>query len=140
MVFCTFCIYQPSEKQVLEIIVLRRVQVRHSTAQDFPFLNINRNQGMSLLLTAAAAAGAIGIAGNYVDQNKKAMNKEKEMALSSPPPMFTGRYGTVAELGDMLHKAPIEQVIVDRDLSGVPFRWIVLQNGARYQTYDMEYP
>lgn len=95
---------------------------------------------MSLLLTAAAAAGAIGLAGNYVDQNKKAMNKEKEQALSSPPPMFTGRYGTVAELSDIVHKVPIQQIIVDRDLSGVPFRWIVLENGARYQTYDMEFP
>jgi hypothetical protein len=29
---------------------------------------------------------------------------------------------------------------MDRDLSGVPFRWLKLRNGGILRTYDMEFP
>lgn len=100
---------------------------------------------MSLILTSAAAAGAFYMVGDHVDKiNAKARAEKK---ASVPPKkvakkeLYTGRYGHFSELADRgFEENRIVSIRTDRDLSGVPMRWIEMPNGAVFQTYDMDYP
>lgn len=100
---------------------------------------------MSLILTAGAAMGAFYLTGSKVDENNKKLREEQ--AAGEPPktvaktPLYTGRYGDISSYNDqIITRDMIKSVTMDRDLSGVPCRWIELGNGAVYKTYDMEYP
>ena len=99
---------------------------------------------MSLILTSAAGLGAFYLVGDHVNKNNAAMAKKRKAAQEpvqvTKRQLYTGRYGNISEYSDNIDPTLIRSIQVDRDLSGVPMRWIEMNNGAVYQTYDMEYP
>lgn len=100
---------------------------------------------MSLVLLGASAAGAFYLVGDYVDENNRRM---AEIQKSQEPPktvvqreLYTGRYGDWADIAEAaFDETMIQSIQVDRDLSGVPCRWVHMQNGGVYKTYDMNFP
>lgn len=92
---------------------------------------------MSLLLATAAAGAAAFWASGQVNPNNVAEPVSRKIPLEEH---WTGRYGEIADLGQM--QGLRDQIIAvrdDRDLTGMPCRWIYLRNGAAYRTYNFSY-
>lgn len=100
---------------------------------------------MSLILMSAAGLGAFYLVGNNVDKNNAALRaKQPDTGASkgvAKRELYTGRYGDWKDIALVeFDKTNVKSITIDRDLSGVPYRWIEMQNGAAYRTYDMEFP
>lgn len=100
---------------------------------------------MSALLIAAAASGAFWVMGDHVDKNNQKLAEQQKAeagkAEAVSRELYTGRYGDFKDIAEAtFDQTQIATIKVDRDLSGVPCRWIEMQNGAVYRTYDMEFP
>jgi hypothetical protein len=98
---------------------------------------------MSILLSAAGALGGLWIATDAVDKQQQAALKptEKNVQVETED-LWSGRYVGMEQMGDVMrdHATLIVAEKMDRDLSGVPFRWLKLRNGGILRTYDMEFP
>lgn len=100
---------------------------------------------MSLVLLGAASLGAFYLVGNNVDKNNAALAaKQPDTGASQGVvrrELYTGRYGDFKDIAlAPFDETLIRSITIDRDLSGVPYRWIEMGNGAVYRTYDMEFP
>ena len=86
-------------------------------------------------------ATVIGGSGLAIANMKAAQQKAKEPPARKTVAkrfMHTGTYGNVSQIYHLLHQPGyVKAVHDDVDLQGVPCRWLELQNGAVYRTYDM---
>lgn len=100
---------------------------------------------MSLILMSAAGLGAFYLVGDNVDKNNAALAaKQAETGGANGVvrrELYTGRYGDFSDIAlTSFDETQVRSITIDRDLSGVPYRWIEMGNGAVYRTYDMSFP
>ena len=87
-----------------------------------------------LALTAAVTLG-LYLASNQKTNKRHAPKKSRTIT----PDHFhnTGSYGTVKDITRTIHQPKfIVSKTWDKDLQGVPFRWLRARTGAVYKTYD----
>ncbi len=95
---------------------------------------------MSLLVlgTASMVAGAMLM--DAVDKSKSPLSDtvpERKTVVERE--LYTGRYGTNEMLMHVLNDpTQIVGAQDDVDLSGVPFCWVLMRNGAKYQVYGVD--
>ena len=103
---------------------------------------------MSLLVGVIGGASGLLLL-NHHNENKRKQaeavaklaegkgQREQRVNLS----LHTGAYGSVAEITEILGQPGIiVKIEEDVDLSGMPCRWLYLQNGGIYKTYNMTSP
>lgn len=91
---------------------------------------------MSLVMMSALGLGTLWY--TTKDLFNQPVQKKETGHIVAERMMSTGTYGDISEIGDIVHEPGV--VIgekIGQDLTGMPKRWLVLQNGAVYQTYDM---
>jgi hypothetical protein len=95
---------------------------------------------MSLLLGAAAGMGALGLANA---RGPSSVGEPAKPGKATVAVRYTssGVYGDIKDIGDIIGTPGMfVGSIADKDLLGVPFRWLIMRNGCPYKTYDMKFP
>lgn len=86
-------------------------------------------------------ATIVGGSGLAVANMKAAQQKAKKPVVRKTVAkrfMHTGTYGDISQIYHLLHQPGyVKGETIDVDLQGVPCRWLELQNGCVYKTYDM---
>lgn len=94
-----------------------------------------------MALVLAAVPAVIGVLAMNRHFQKEAHERAKEKERPSRRVTHTGAYGDAAQISELLgHPGNISHQEVGVDLTGVPYRWIVLKNGCKYRVYDMQTP
>lgn len=93
---------------------------------------------MSLILLSGVATGALWYLAQ--DEHRRAVEADQlRKHQITKRQMSTGTYGSMADISNVANK---QGVFVaeewDTDLQGVPCRWLYMQNGAAYRTYDLK--
>lgn len=99
---------------------------------------------MSLLaLTVLGAGGLVYLSRNDQFRNEKQRRKERTKDRTNVAAvdraLSTGNYGDMADLANMIqYPGYVIGQKMDVDLTGVPYRWLLMRNGCVYKTYDTE--
>lgn len=92
-----------------------------------------------ILLSLAGGAGLWHV--SRLEQFRKHKQQKKadpwKPGVAQRTELSTGTYGDISEIANTLHKRGfIVGERFDTDLTGVPCRWLIAQNGGVYKTYD----
>lgn len=94
-----------------------------------------------MALVLAAVPAVIGLIAANRHFQKEAHKRAEKKDHADYRLTSTGAYGDTAQISELLGDPGfISHQEVDVDLTGVPYRWIVLKNGCKYRTYDMHTP